>query len=90
MQFVYFLANEGTISLKQVLPVKKLNFGQINFAGGSHTLGKLVCTGKSVSASQHPESCRDLWRIGHTLNGFYTIRGDKHVELVHCDFSSGD
>ncbi|XP_046633665.1 uncharacterized protein LOC124313039 [Daphnia pulicaria] len=82
------LSDNGRITLKNVLPVTKLNFGRTIHNGGSHTLGKLICSGKSISPV-YPKSCTDLWRIGHTLNGLYLIQGDKHVELVHCDFTLG-
>jgi hypothetical protein len=67
----------------------KLNFGRTIHNGGSHTLGKLICSGKSISPV-YPRSCADLWRIGHTLNGLYPIQVDTHVEFVHCDFTLGN
>ncbi len=70
--------------------MKQLNFGKIKYEGGSHTLGQLECSGKSIATGDYPKSCQDLWRIGHILNGFYPIRGDKHVEFVHCNFSMGN
>ncbi|XP_046461360.1 uncharacterized protein LOC124207781 isoform X2 [Daphnia pulex] len=82
------LSDNGKITLKNVLPVTKLNFGRTIHNGGSHTLGKLICSGKSISPV-YPRSCADLWRIGYTLNGLYPIQGDKHVEFVHCDFTLG-
>lgn len=81
------LSDNGNITLKGVLPVTKLNFGQINHNGGSHTLGKFTCSGKPTYA--YPSSCADLWRIGYTLNGLYPVRGSKRVEFIHCDFSLG-
>ncbi|KAI9561346.1 hypothetical protein GHT06_012303 [Daphnia sinensis] len=81
------LSDNGNITLKRVLPVTKLNFGQINHNGGSHTLGKFTCSGKPSYA--YPSSCADLWRIGYTLNGLYPVQGSKRVEFIHCDFSLG-
>ena len=34
-----------------------------------------------------PSSCSDLKRIGHTLNGFYSIAGSTMMESVYCDFT---
>jgi hypothetical protein len=34
-----------------------------------------------------PESCDDLWKIGHTLNGFYEVKINKEVRSVYCDFT---
>ncbi|XP_057375243.1 uncharacterized protein LOC130696180 [Daphnia carinata] len=81
------LTDNGNITLSRVLPLTKLNFGQINHNGGSHTLGKFTCSGKLTYA--YPTSCADLWRIGYTLNGLYPVRGSTRVEFVHCDFSLG-
>ncbi|XP_057369411.2 complement C1q and tumor necrosis factor-related protein 9B-like [Daphnia carinata] len=33
-----------------------------------------------------PTSCEDLWRMGHTLNGIYSVRGAKQMETVFCQF----
>lgn len=79
----------GVITLKQDLPVTKLNFGKISFDGGSHKLGKLECSGKSMKPNQLPTSCQDLWRIGHTLNGFYPVRNGNKIQIIHCDFTQG-
>ena len=34
-----------------------------------------------------PGSCEDLWYIGHRLNGFYDVQGDKEIRSVYCDFT---
>ena len=78
----------GYITSKDALPVTKLNFGR-NLATnsyGNHTLGKLECSGRAT-VNTVPGSCADLWKIGHTLNGFYDIKGDKTVRSVYCDFT---
>lgn len=74
--------------MKRVLPVTRLNFGHTSYVGGSHTLGKLECVGKSAEANV-PTSCLDLWRTGYLLNGLYSIRRDQKVVFVYCDFSLG-
>jgi hypothetical protein len=81
--------NTGEITLKRILPVTRLNFGKISYTGGSHTLGKLQCAGKSSDVDLMPTSCLDLWRIGHVLKGLYPIRRDKKVQFIYCDFSLG-
>jgi hypothetical protein len=70
------------------LPVTRLNFGRTQLAtsSGVHTLGRLVCSG-SVAITGFPTSCEDLLLIGHTLNGFYSVKGTKMIESVYCDFT---
>ncbi|EFX82829.1 hypothetical protein DAPPUDRAFT_316370 [Daphnia pulex] len=82
------LVDDGVITDKYVLPVTRLNFGrtQLETSSGVHTLGRLVCTG-SVTFSGLPKSCQDLWLIGHTLNGFYSVMGSTMMESVYCDFT---
>ena len=79
---------EGVITDKNVLPVTRLNFGRTQLAtsSGVHTLGRLVCSG-SVALTEFPTSCEDLMLIGHTLNGFYSIKGTQMIESVYCDFT---
>jgi hypothetical protein len=33
------------------------------------------------------KSCEDLWWIGHTLTGLYSVMGTAMVENVYCDFT---
>jgi hypothetical protein len=69
------------------LPVKRLNFGGISSKGsGQHTLGRLECKGK-VHSKKMPESCEDLWRNGQTIEGLYSVMGNRTMEKVYCDFS---
>jgi hypothetical protein len=51
-----------------------------------HTLGRFQCSGQ-VAVTGMPKSCEDLWNIGHSLNGLYSIMGSKMVESVYCDFT---
>jgi hypothetical protein len=78
-----------SLPTKNVLPVTRLNFGrtQLETSSGVHTLGRLVCT---VTFSGLPKSCQDLWLIGHTLNGFYSVMGSAKMESVYCDFTKLD
>ena len=41
----------------------------------------------AVAINGLPSSCGDLKRIGHTLNGFYSIAGSSMMESVFCDFT---
>jgi hypothetical protein len=34
-----------------------------------------------------PTSCQDLWRMGHTLSGLYSVMGTEMIESVYCDFT---
>lgn len=73
-----------------MLPLTKLNFGR-TIAPTSvkqHKLGRMECNGKVVLNGM-PASCEDLWRIGYTLTGLYSIRGSSSnkVETVYCDFN---
>jgi hypothetical protein len=78
----------GVITAKNILPVTRLNFGRTQLAtsSGVHTLGRLVCSG-SVAVNGFPTSCEDLWFIGHTLNGLYSVKGEKMIESIYCDFN---
>ena len=78
----------GVITDKSVLPVTRLNFGRTQLASSSgvHTLGRFECTGR-VAVGGMPTSCQDLWRMGHTLSGLYSVLGTKMVESVSCDFT---
>ena len=78
----------GVISDKSFLPITRLNFGRTQLASSSgiHTLGRFECTGQ-VAVSGMPKSCADLWRIGHSLSGLYSVMELTQVESVYCDFS---
>ena len=80
--------HEGVITDKNVLPVTRLNFGRtlLETSSGIHTLGRFECTG-TLALTGLPTSCQYLWLIGHTLNGFYSIKGAKLMESVYCDFT---
>ena len=77
----------GVISGKSFLPITRLNISRIQLASSSgvHTLGRFECTGQ-VAVSGMPKPCVDLWRIGHSLSGLYSMMGEKQVESVYCDF----
>jgi hypothetical protein len=88
LKFIKLISFAGVITEKNVLPVTRLNFGrtQLETSSGVHTLGRLVCTGL-VTLTGLPKSCQDLWLIGHTLNGFYSVMGSAKMESVYCDFT---
>ncbi|KAI9563595.1 Contactin-associated protein-like 2 precursor [Daphnia sinensis] len=78
--------DEGTIIDKNILPVKRLNFGRTHTGSGQHTLGRFECSGKKVVDGK-PTSCADLRILGNTLSGFYLVKGINSVENVDCDFT---
>ncbi|XP_046633631.1 contactin-associated protein-like 2 isoform X2 [Daphnia pulicaria] len=82
------LTDSGIISNKNLLPVTRLNFGRtpLESSSGIHTLGPFECSGQ-VAVTGMPSSCEDLWRVGHTLSGLYSIMGATKVETVFCDFA---
>jgi hypothetical protein len=82
------LKYSGVITDKEVLPVTKLNYGrtQLETSSGIHQLGRFECTGQ-VAVTGMPTSCEDLWRMGHTLSGLYSVLGIAMVESVYCDFA---
>ncbi|XP_057369391.1 uncharacterized protein LOC130690394 [Daphnia carinata] len=82
------LADKGFITDKKILPVTRLNFGRTQFeiSSGVHTLGRFECSGRA-DVAQVPTSCEDLWHIGHTLNGFYSVMGPAMMETVFCNFT---
>ncbi len=78
----------GIITDKNILPITHLNFGRTILEGsiGLHTLGRLECTGQMV-VNGMPKSCTDLWRIGHTLSGLFSVMGLRQIETGYCDFT---
>ena len=78
----------GVITDKKYLPITRLNFGrtQLETSSGVHTLGRFECSGQ-VSLSGMPKSCSDLWKIGHTFSGIYSVMGSNYIESVYCDFT---
>ncbi|XP_046645845.1 uncharacterized protein LOC124336186 [Daphnia pulicaria] len=82
------LADNGVIRDKEILPISRLNFGRTQLAtsSGVHTLGQFECNGQ-VSVAGIPTSCEDLWLVGHTLSGLYSVMGTSKMESVYCDFT---
>ncbi len=78
----------GVITDKSILPITRLNFGRtiLESSSGVHTLGRFECTGQVV-VNGMPSSCEDLWHIGHTLSGLYSVMGIAKVENIYCDFT---
>lgn len=77
----------GVITAKALLPITRLNFGHTEIGFGSHTLGRLECFGQ-VSFTEQPTACFDLWKIGHTLSGFYVVKGEQQMKTVFCNMSA--
>lgn len=38
-------------------------------------------------AAPMPTSCRDLRRLGHAVNGFYSVLASTMIETIFCDFA---
>lgn len=45
---------------------------------------------RSESKEKRPKSCRDLQKAGHSLSGFYLVRGkaQQRVDVVFCPFTN--
>jgi len=79
----------GFITATELLPVTRLNFGRTSVSGvkASYTLGRFECTGQAAISSK-PTNCRDLFKMGHTLSGFYDVKSSStQIASTYCDFS---
>ena len=54
-------------------------------ASGRQRNAEILCG--FVADRPFPISCADLWRIGHSLSGLYSVMGEKQVESVYWDFT---
>ncbi|XP_057373275.1 uncharacterized protein LOC130694145 [Daphnia carinata] len=70
---------------EDMLPVTRLHFSNPFKGSGKHEVSRLKCFGK-VKTQPMPRSCDDLQRMGHTLNGIYSVRRAKRIETVFCQF----
>ncbi|XP_057365634.1 uncharacterized protein LOC130686489 [Daphnia carinata] len=70
---------------KDKLPVTRVHFSNPFKGSGKHKVSRLYCSGKAKTQPM-PRSCDDLQRMGHTLNGIYSVRGAKQIETVFCQF----
>ena len=82
----YIFIIEGVFSTKQDLPLTRLNFGGTSKGSAQLTVGRFECNGK-VNVVGMPASCEDLWKIGNTMSGLYSIVGNKKVQSVYCNFN---
>ena len=70
------------------LPIMELRYGGLSYEGqqGFHTLGKLICKGKTDFSEA--SSCSALKRSGQFKSGYYNIEAEGgYSKLVHCDMS---
>ncbi|KAI9557797.1 hypothetical protein GHT06_014546 [Daphnia sinensis] len=67
------------------LPFTRFYFSNPLKGSGQHRVSRLRCYGKAKTEAM-PRSCEDLWRMGHTLNGIYSVKGAKQIETVFCQF----
>jgi len=59
-------------------------FSVLQFEISGDEITKFVVSGP---AAVGPSSCQDLRMIGHSLDGFYTIRSNATVmKTIYCDF----
>jgi hypothetical protein len=71
----------------ETLPVMAVHLGSIEEPSNvSYELGKLKCSGHA-EVNKVPESCSDLWAIGHNWNGIYLVKKSGALQSVFCDFS---
>ncbi|XP_057373281.1 uncharacterized protein LOC130694148 isoform X2 [Daphnia carinata] len=70
---------------QDTLPVTRVHFSNPFKGSGKQEVRRLFCSGKAETQPM-PRSCDDLWRMGHTLNGIYSVRGAKQIETVFCQF----
>ncbi|XP_057373186.1 uncharacterized protein LOC130694058 [Daphnia carinata] len=73
------------IDERDTVPYTRFRFSNPFKGSGKHKVSRLRCHGNAKTVAM-PRSCDDLWRIGHTLNGIYSVRGDKQIETVFCQF----
>ncbi len=45
-------------------------------------------TSEIADIGKAPTSCWDLQRMGHKLNGFFSVKGRKNIRMVYCDFNA--
>jgi hypothetical protein len=75
-----------------ILPITRLNFGRTHLSGsyGKFEVGPLECSGSRASSENEygemiitliPTNCSDLFQIGHTLTGFYSVLVEEYDEV---------
>lgn len=50
-------------------------------------LGENPADRQCCSINSMPTSCEDLKKIGNVFSGFYTVKGNKTLDSVYCDFT---
>ncbi len=43
-------------------------------------------TSEIVDIGKMPTSCADLERMGQRINGFFSVKGLKKMEMIYCNF----
>ncbi|XP_057379958.1 uncharacterized protein LOC130702306 [Daphnia carinata] len=69
------------------VPLTRIHFSNPFKRSGQYEVRRLRCHGKAKTEAM-PRSCEDLWLMGHTLNGIYSVRGAKQIETVFCQFDT--
>ncbi len=55
---------------------------QVSQPGQVDGLDRQCCSINAI-----PSSCQDLQKIGYTLSGIYSVKGNNNVQSVYCDFT---
>jgi len=85
-------SDEGTITNKWHLPVTRVSFGRTTSkdSWAMYTLGPLSCSGlhkPPSKESMRPKSCEGVFKLGHRLNGFYTLWNGQAVHTEYCNLA---
>lgn len=84
--------DKGTITNKWHLPVTRVSFGRTTSkdSWAMYTLGPLSCSGlhkPPSKESMRPKSCEGVFKLGHRLNGFYTLWNGQAVHTEYCNLA---
>ncbi|XP_046456152.1 uncharacterized protein LOC124203522 [Daphnia pulex] len=45
-------------------------------------------TSELIDIGRMPTSCEDLQRMGQKVNGFFSVKGSKKMEMIYCNFNA--
>jgi hypothetical protein len=45
-------------------------------------------TSEFIDIGRMPTSCEDLQRMGQKVNGFFSVKGAKKMEMIYCNFNA--
>ncbi len=64
----------------------KLELKNFNLLTNWKNLNLTARTSELVDIGQMPTSCADLERMGQKVNGFFSVKGAKKMEMIYCNF----